>query len=94
VTLLYDAFPYQRYGARHGTVWWAGPNGAAPDDSGSFRALVDIDARPIVVRGRPQRLLPGMSGHARVVVGRRSILGYLFEPIRALHENLSDGGER
>jgi hypothetical protein len=63
VKLLYDAFPFQRYGVGYGTVRWSGPAGTA--DSGAFRALVDIDARPVVVRGRPRPLMPGMAGRAR-----------------------------
>jgi hypothetical protein len=34
-------------------------------------------------------LLAGMRGEARVVTGRRSLISFAFEPIRALEENFS-----
>jgi multidrug efflux pump subunit AcrA (membrane-fusion protein) len=87
VKLRYDAFPYQRYGVRFGTVRWAGSAGVAVNDTSSFRALVDLADDSIPVRGVPQPLLAGMSGQADVVTGRRSLVSYAIEPIRALREN-------
>jgi membrane fusion protein len=94
--LLYDAFPYQRFGARSGRVRWVGPATAgrvlatstsAPE--GVFRALIDAGDSTIAVRGEARPLLVGMRGQARVVTGRRSLISYAFEPIRALKENFS-----
>jgi multidrug efflux pump subunit AcrA (membrane-fusion protein) len=88
VKLLYDAFPYQRYGVRYGSVRWVSPAGAGATGEG-FRALADTDDETITIDGRLQRLLPGMTGRADVVVGRRSLLSYAFEPLRQLRENLA-----
>ncbi len=90
VKLRYDAFPYQRYGVRFGTVRWVGPAGVAARDSGSFRALVDLAEDSILVRGQPRALQAGMQGLADVIVGRRSLVSYAIEPIRALRENVRD----
>jgi membrane fusion protein len=96
--LLYDAFPYQRFGARFGRVRWVGPASAgrapvattrASGTEGIFRALIDAADTTIAVRGEPRPLLVGMRGEARVVTGRRSLISYAFEPIRALRENFS-----
>ncbi len=95
--LLYDAFPYQRFGARTGRVRWVGPASAvrtavttpASGAGGIFRALIDAADTTIAVRGEPRPLLVGMRGEARVVTGRRSLISYAFEPIRALRENFS-----
>ncbi|MEO8335012.1 MAG: HlyD family efflux transporter periplasmic adaptor subunit [bacterium] len=92
--LLYDAFPYQRFGARAGRVRWVGPASAGratstPTAEGVFRALIDAGDSTIAVRGEPRPLLVGMRGEARVVTGRRSLISYAFEPIRALRENIS-----
>ncbi len=94
VKLFYDAFPYQRYGVRYGTVRWSGPTSGVATDSGAFRALVDVDGRPVVVQGRPRPLLPGMGGRARVLVDRRALISYAFEPIRQLREHLDEGPGR
>jgi multidrug efflux pump subunit AcrA (membrane-fusion protein) len=85
VKLLYDAFPYQRFGVRNGTVRWVSPAGVD-----TFRALVDVEDESVHVDGRDSRLVPGMGGRADVVVGRRSLISYAFEPLRQLRENLAD----
>jgi len=90
VKLRYDAFPYQRYGVRFATVRWLGPAGSTARDSGEFRALVDLADDSIRVHGQLRALLPGMGGRADIVVGRRSLVSYAFEPIRALRENFAE----
>jgi membrane fusion protein len=96
--LLYDAFPYQRFGVKFGRVRWVGPASALPPsgnpsaaapDARVFRALIDGDDSTIVVNGDPRPLLVGMRGNARVVVGRRSLMSFAFEPLRALRENFT-----
>ena len=89
VKLLYDAFPYQRYGARYGVVRWIGPGGAVAGDSSGFRALVDVDEPAISVAGQSRPLLVGMGGRADIAVGRRTLISYAFEPIRQLRENMA-----
>jgi membrane fusion protein len=105
VKLLYDAFPYQRYGVRVGRVRWVSPaatsagGGAGAADGGtsesdvSFRALVDLRDADGGPHALPRALLAGMGGTARVVVERRPLASYAFEPIRQLRENLSGGEE-
>jgi membrane fusion protein len=90
VKLRFDAFPYQRYGIRFGTVRWLGPSGVTSKDSGAFRALVDVTDQAFRVRGQMQPLLPGMGGQGDILVGRRSLVSYAFEPIRALKENFAE----
>lgn len=88
VRLLYDAFPYQRYGIRYGEVRWISPATVASKDKQSFRALTEIKDKTIQVDGQSRSLLPGMNGKAEIVVGRRTLISYAFEPIRQLRENL------
>jgi membrane fusion protein len=88
VRLLYNAFPYQRYGIRYGMVRWISPATIAAKDVQSFRALTDLQDKAIQVDGQSRQLLPGMNGRAEIVVGRRSLISYAFEPIRQLRENL------
>lgn len=90
VKLRYDAFPFQRFGVRFGTVRWVGPGGSTRTDSASFRALVDLEDSTVRVRGIPRPLQPGMGGLGEVVTGKRSVLSYVFEPVRALRENLRE----
>ncbi len=90
VKLRFDAFPYQRYGVRFGTVRWVGPAGLNMQDSTAFRALVDVADTAVRVRGLMRPLLPGMGGEADIVVGRRSLASLAFEPLRALRESFAE----
>jgi multidrug efflux pump subunit AcrA (membrane-fusion protein) len=87
VKLLYDAFPYQRFGVKRGTLRWLSPASL----SAAFRALADVEDESVVVSGQPRRLMPGMGGRAEIVIGKRSIISYVFDPVRQLKESLSDG---
>jgi membrane fusion protein len=86
VKLLYDTFPYQRYGVRHGTVRWVSP--AAVGDQ--FRVFADITDATVHVKGEARALTAGMGGRADVIVGRRRLVAYAFEPVRQLRESLAD----
>ncbi|MCM3875301.1 MAG: HlyD family efflux transporter periplasmic adaptor subunit [Thermoanaerobaculia bacterium] len=88
VRLLLEAFPYQRYGVRGGTVRWASPSGVGTRETATFPVLVDLDEQVIAADGERRPLLAGMRGTARVVVGRRTLVEYAFEPLRQLRENI------
>lgn len=91
VKLMYDAFPYQRYGLRFATVRWVSP-ASAPGQDGAFRAFAELvggDSGGIGPDGTRTALAPGMAGHAAVIVGRRTLLSYAVEPIRQIRENLA-----
>lgn len=85
VKLFYDTFPAQRFGVRYSTLRWLSPSTA----NGVFRAFAEVSETPFIVDGQPHALRVGMSGHAQVVIGRRSLISYLQEPLRQLQENLS-----
>jgi hypothetical protein len=85
VKLLYDAFPYQRYGVKAATLRWISPSGG----SAGVQAFAEIDSDRVLVNGEPRALGPGLGGTARVIVGRRTLLSYAIEPIRRLRENFS-----
>ena len=88
VRLLLEAFPYQRYGVRGGTVRWASPSGVGTREAATFPVLVDLDEQAVAADGEQRPLLAGMRGTARVVVGRRTLVEYAFEPLRQLRENI------
>lgn len=88
VKLKYDAFPYQRFGAKHGRLVWLSP--AKGEGSANFTARVELTEKEIAVKGQPRNLNAGMTGTAEIVVGKRTLLSYVFEPIKQLRENLAD----
>jgi membrane fusion protein len=91
VKLMYDAFPYERYGVQYGTLKWLSPASTAGPRGASFRAFAELGAEVVGVQGRPRAVLPGMTGRAAVVVGRRSLASYALEPLRQMRESLSSG---
>lgn len=90
VKLKYDAFPYQRYGVRYGRVAWLSPAAVETKTGASFKAHIEIADGEILVQGQSRPLLTGMSGKAEIVIGKRSLIQYVFEPLRQLKENFSD----
>jgi membrane fusion protein len=86
VKLLYDAFPYQHYGVKEALVRWTSPAAASGAGGLEFRAFAELEERSIKVAGIDRPLLPGMKGKARILVGRRSVISYVFGPLRQLEE--------
>src|SRR5262249_29856308 len=89
VKLLYDAFPYERYGVQYGTLRWLSPMSTTDSRGAVFRALADINSVTVGVQGLRRPILPGMAGRAAVIVGRRSLASYAIEPLRQLRESLA-----
>jgi membrane fusion protein len=89
VKLLYDAFPYERYGVHFGTLRWISPSSTSDARGAGFRALADLGASTVGVQGLRRPVLAGMTGRASVVVGRRSLASYAVEPLRQLRESLA-----
>ncbi len=90
IKLLYDAFPYQRHGVRFATLRWVSPASVEIDGQPVFRALADVVETEVFVKGKPRPIKAGMRGDARIVIGRRTLLSYAFEPIQRLRESLTD----
>jgi hemolysin D len=69
----------------------AGPASPAAQASPNYVARISLDKTSMVVEGRTEPLLPGMSVTAEVKTGRRTIIDYLLSPLarksnEALHE--------
>lgn len=89
VRFFFDAFPYQRYGAVNAKLDWISPSAVSSPEGTHFVGLasLDVSEKP---RGKPLPIRVGMRGEARIVVGRRTLIEYAFEPIRQLRENIRD----
>ncbi|MFN7976785.1 MAG: HlyD family efflux transporter periplasmic adaptor subunit [Vicinamibacterales bacterium] len=92
VKLQYDAFPYQRYGVRYATIRWISPasSDGAAGAGRAVRLLADLADASVRVGAATRPVLPGMSGQAAVIVGRRTLASYAFEPLRQMREALAD----
>lgn len=82
VNLKIDAFDFSRYGALSGQVTDVSPT-TIVDDRGAawYEVLVDIPTP--YYRDDPERfsLLPGMTGEADILIGKKTIFEYVWKPI-------------
>ena len=88
VRFFFAAFPYQRYGAVDAKLNWISPSAVSSPDGSHFVGLVSLDEN----KKNKSKVQPrvGMRGEARIVVGRRTLIEYAFEPIRQLRENIRE----
>lgn len=93
VTLHYQAFPYQKFGAGDGIVRTVSLVAAAPSDISNpamrfqepmYRARVELGRDFIMTYGKKTPLLPGMLINADVVIDRRSLLEWVLDPLYAV----------
>jgi membrane fusion protein len=102
VRLRFEAFPYQKFGHQSGRVLQVSPTPLAPSElaglplAGSlaaeasaepmFRITVALDAKPDGLR--EQSLVAGMRLQADVLLERRRLIEWLFEPVLGLSSRL------
>ncbi len=94
VLLRYEAFPYQKFGHQTGrvtqvsrsplqTTELAGlslPGGAANAEP-LYRITVLLDKQSVDAYGQAQPLVPGMQLEADVLLDRRRLIEWIFEPV-------------
>lgn len=90
--LLYDAFPHQRFGSGSGTVDHISTTVLAPVEVSIpgvvvnepvFRARARISRQQIEAYGEVIPLQPGMLLTADIIVDRRTLIEWLFDPLFA-----------
>ncbi len=91
VLLRYQAFPYQKFGHQSGRVTQVSraPLQAAelallrPGEAAEpmYRITVALDAQSVAAYGVAQPLVPGMQLDADVLLDRRRLIEWLFEPV-------------
>ena len=95
VELRYQAFPYQKFGHQSGEViqvsrsplqaselaGLALPASLAERGEPLYRITVALDRQDVVAYGQTQALAPGMQLEADVLLDRRRLIEWLFEPV-------------
>jgi membrane fusion protein len=92
VRLLYDAFPYQKYGTHDGRIIEVSQTIlTAADVSGpitlkepAYRVVVAVPDRTIKSRDKTFQLQPDMLLHADIILEQRTIMNWLFEPLLSI----------
>src|SRR4051812_7553668 len=89
VRLMYDAFPFQRFGAYSGVVDRVSATVFTPNDATgpvsikepSYRIVVRLARQDVDAFGQSVPLQPDMTVKADIVLEERSILEWLLEPL-------------
>jgi len=81
VSLRYDAFPDRKFGQGQGKIVSVS---LMPAADGFYRARVVLQRDYVQAFGERIALRPGMSFTGQIVIERRSLLEWLFEPLYAL----------
>jgi membrane fusion protein len=92
VALHYEAFPYQKFGIARGVVDEVSrsaltPNevmtllGGEPPKESLYRVEVRLDQQHVEAYGRAEELKPGMALDADVLLEKRRIVEWIFEPL-------------
>jgi membrane fusion protein len=97
VRLRYDAFPFQRFGTYGGTVAAVAATMLAPRDvigpialhEPAYRVKVALARQSIDAFGREVALQPDMTLSADIILEKRSLLEWLFEPLLSARGRLS-----
>jgi len=96
VVLRYDAFPYERFGQYRGVVsdigrnvWTAGERvGPLSAREPVYRVDVALDRQNVSALGQEFPLRPGMLVNADLLLEKRTLLEWIFEPVLQLKGRL------
>ncbi len=92
VVLRYEAFPHERFGQYHGTiadigrnVWTQGERiGPLSAKEPVYRVDVLLDKQSVTALGQEFPLRPGMLVNADLLLEKRTLLEWIFEPVLQL----------
>ena len=96
VVMRYEAFPYERFGQYHGviaevsqTVWSPGDKiGPLAVREAAYRIIVKLDKQTVSAMGQEIPLRSGMLVNADILLDKRSLLEWVFEPLLQLRSRL------
>ena len=89
VRVAFDPYPFQRFGFYSGTIASVSDTLLKPAESAgpvaptepSYRVTVDLERQTITAYGSEVPLRPEMTLKANIIVDRRSLLEWLFDPL-------------
>lgn len=92
VALHYQAFPYQKFGVHHGRVTGVSRSALTPAEVTTllgqqatnepmYRVQVALSAQSIDAYGKGEALKPGMALDADLLLDRRRLIEWVFEPL-------------
>lgn len=101
VVLRYQAYPYQKFGQHFGHVIDVSRSALSPSEVSAitgqqakeplYRVMVGLDSQQIMAYGKPEAVKPGMVLDADILMERRTLLEWVFEPLYGLGHHLLGG---
>ena len=93
---VYDAFPYERFGQYRGSINDIGRNVWTPGErigtlvakEPVYRVDVGLERQAVAALGQEYALRPGMAVNADLLLEKRTILEWIFEPVLQLKGRL------
>lgn len=102
VVLRYQAFPYQKFGQQYGRVTDISRSALSPADitalvggqqpqqpDSLYRVQVALDSQQILAYGKEEPMKPGMALEADILMDRRSLIEWVFEPLYGMAHHLT-----
>lgn len=93
VLLRYEAYPHQKFGLQSGRVLQVSRTPLPASELGGlttpanepmYRITVALEQQAVQAYGQPQALSPGMQLEADVLLDRRRLIEWIFEPVLSL----------
>lgn len=99
VVLRYQAYPYQKFGQQYGEVIQVSRSALSPAETSSllgsvaetplYRVLVALDRQSVDAYGKAEALRPGMALDADILLERRNLWQWVFEPLFGLRQQVA-----
>jgi len=92
VKLMYDAFPYQKFGLARGEIMSISAVALRPDEVGVtaaspellYRAKIRLSQQVVMAFGKALPLQAGMELSADIILEERRVMDWLMEPLRSI----------
>jgi membrane fusion protein len=103
VVLRYQAYPYQKFGLQMGHVKTVSGSVITPAEAtvllglqiteAMYRVDVELDAQAIQAYGKSEGLKPGMVIDADLMLDRRRLIEWVFEPLFGMGKRMMQTNE-
>jgi len=103
VVMRYQAFAYQKFGQQYGHVTDISRSALSPADVATligerpqtaqpmYRVQVALDSQHVLAYGKPEPVRPGMALEADILIDRRRLIEWVFEPLYGMAHHLAGG---
>ena len=101
VVLRYQAFAYQKFGQQYGRVADVSRSALTPSEVNAlvgqqprepvYQVKVKLDSQQVLAYGKPEPVKPGMALDADILMERRRLIEWVFEPLYGMAHRMAGG---